>query len=118
MVSLLHENIPTEVDDYHPAFWPGPTFLDQEKTIFRALHGGKIRKGSAFSLINPFSRMWSNAKKADLKAGNMTGDGLTMGGLMVVSSKGVHYQFQEHVFGDRAPMEEVVAAAKAAVGAQ
>jgi hypothetical protein len=40
-----------------------------------------------------------------------------MGGLMVVSKKAVHYQYQEKVFGDRAPIEDVLAAAKAAVEA-
>lgn len=44
----------------------------------------------------------------------MKGDGLTMGGLMVVSSAGVHYQFLEEVFGDRAPIKDVIAAAKQA----
>lgn len=36
---------------------------------------------------------------------------------MVVSKRGVHYMFLEEVFGDRAPMQEVIAAAKAAVAA-
>ena len=47
----------------------------------------------------------------------MKGDGLTMGGLMVVSKDKVHYAFSEKVFGDRAPMDDVIAAAKAAVAA-
>ena len=47
--------------------------------------------------------------------GNLIGDGMTMGGLMVVSKNEVHYAYSEKVFGDRAPMEDVISAAKAAV---
>jgi len=118
LVDVLHENIPEEVDAYHPAYWPGEIYLDQEKTFFKALHGGQLAKGSILSFLNPFSQVWKNAKQSKhIKESNFKGDGLTMGGLIVVSKAGVHYQYQEKTFGDRAPLEEVLAAAKEAVAA-
>ena len=45
------------------------------------------------------------------------GDGYTMGGLLVVRPPGeTTYRFLEEQFGDAAPLEEVLAAAKQAAG--
>jgi len=61
----------------------------------------------------------SEAKKAGVTKHNLNGEGLIMGGLLVMKpgNKGVQYQFQERNFGDHAPIEDVIAAAKAAASA-
>ena len=50
---------------------------------------------------------------------NLVGDGLTFGGLLVVRKGGkVEYAFQEETFGDHAPPEDVLDAARKAAGAR
>ena len=36
--------------------------------------------------------------------GNLKGEGLIMGGLMIISKKGIHYSFLETEFGTHAPL--------------
>ena len=47
---------------------------------------------------------------------NQNGEGLIKGGLFVMKpgSKGVQYQYQERQFGDHAPVDDVLNAARAA----
>jgi hypothetical protein len=59
--------------------------------------------------------VWKNGKRAQTKypelEGDLKGEGRRLGGLLVVDKKGeVTYSYLEKVFGDHAPMEEVVAA--------
>ena len=50
-----------------------------------------------------------------VKDSNLTGDGLTLGGLMVFAKGGeVVWSHAESTFGDHAPMDQVLAAAERA----
>lgn len=72
---------------------------------------------SLLGLLSP--RAWANAKKAKAVVGsdhNLMGDGQTAGGVMVVSGKGVQWAAYETTFGDAPSDEEIVAAARKAVG--
>jgi len=116
LVCVVHEGIKPEIEAFRNEFWPGPLYLDEDKALYRAIGEGKVRKGSILSMLNPFGQVWKNARKvsSDVK-GNLTGDGFTLGGL-IVARKGdgrVQYAFQETTFGDAAPAREVLAAAKA-----
>lgn len=78
-----------------------------------------MAKGSLLDLLKP--SVWRNGKRAKasglVKDSNMTGDGLTLGGLLVIKQGGdVSYRYAESTFGDHAPMEEVHKAAAAAGG--
>ena len=108
-----------EVEEFKRDFWPEHLYLDEDKAFFKAVGGGKLKKGSLSAFLNPFSRIWKHAgdaKKAGVKEHNLNGEGLIMGGMFVMKpgSQGVQYQFQERNFGDHAPIEDVLAAAKAA----
>lgn len=120
LTAVLHENLPEQVAEFRGTYWPGErVFLDQNKELFTFLGGGQLRRGSLLSFLNPFSRVWANAKEASGVQGNFTGDGLTLGGLLVVKPGGeVAYAFQEETFGDHAPQEDILRAAKAASGQQ
>ena len=108
------------VDGYFPPS-VGPTYLDETKAFFTAVGGGSSpRRGSLTAFLNPFGRVWRNAKaaKESVTEHNMEGDGLTMGGLMVVSgAKGVVYAAYETTFGDAPSDDDILAAAGRAVAA-
>lgn len=116
-VVLFHEWIQREIDAFRPKFWKSDVYYDFEKGFYKALGGGKIRKGSLGTFLNPFSRFWKNARRALARVGddhNLKGDGLTMGGLFVIGkgNTGVEYMFLEQTFGDHAPVEELLQAAE------
>lgn len=112
LTCLLHENLPKEVEEFRE-YWPGPLYLDEEKAFYKWLGGGKPRQGSLMAFLNPFSEVWGHAKRASTKVAksNLKGDGLTMGGLLVLNKGIVGYHFIEKTFGVHAPIDDVVAAA-------
>eukprot|EP00884_Botryococcus_braunii_P005731 jgi/Botrbrau1/15159/Bobra.0149s0026.2 len=120
LACVAHEWIEPEIKAFNTEeYWGGDVYLDKEKAFFKALGGGKVRKGNLLAFLNPASRVWKNVKEAKevgVPESNLTGDGVTMGGLMVVrqGSGGVEYAFIEETFGDHADHDEVLAAAKAA----
>jgi len=70
-------------------------------------------------LLNPFGRALNkNASfaKSVITDGdhNLKGEGMILGGLMVINNKGIQYKFVEETFGDHAEVETVIAEAKKA----
>ena len=65
-----------------------------------------------------WTQVWKHAKvaKETVKDSNLKGDGLTMGGLVVVKkgNAGVQYAFAELNFGDHAEPADVLSACKEA----
>jgi hypothetical protein len=116
MVCVAHEWLPAEIAAFREGYWPGPIYKDEAKALFSALGSGAVRRASMLSLLNPLSRMWGHAKaaKAAGAEGNLTGDGLTLGGAMVVVGGVPVWTFQERQFGDAPTPEAVVEAVKAA----
>lgn len=114
LVCLLHENLPDEVAQFKPVFWPGELYLDTDKAFFAAVGGGKPRSMSIMGLLNPFGKAWKNASRAnkEVSSSNLKGNGLVGGGLLVMKEGEVVYAFQEKNFGDHAPLKDVLAAAK------
>ena len=119
IVCILHEWRDREVEAFYPAYWGGELYFDEAKNFHATVHGGKVRRGNVLDLLNPFSRAWKNMRRAKeggkVKDSNLIGDGLTLGGVLVFAKGGeVVYSFPEATFGDHAPFEELVAAAKKA----
>lgn len=122
MVVVVHEWREAEVAAFHPAYWGGELYFDPAKAFHAAVHGGRVRRGNIFDLLNPFSRAWRNMKRAKesgtVTDHNLVGDGMTLGGVMVFRQGGeLAYCFPEETFGDHAPFEELLAGAKAATKA-
>ena len=119
LACVLKEGLPAEVEEFKRDYWPEHLYLDEDKAFFKAVGGGKLRKGSLTAFLNPFGRVYKHAgeaKKTGVTQHNLNGEGLIFGGsfVMKAGSKGVQYQFQERNFGDHAPIEDILAAAKAA----
>ena len=122
LVCLLKENIPEQVDSFlagsgkHGEFWGAdtPLYLDNDMAFFRALGGGKLRRGGLSSFL-PFAGFWKRYAKIknDVTDHNLEGEGAIKGGLYVVSKAGIHYEHFEKDFGVAAPPEEVLAACEA-----
>ncbi|CAG8582360.1 1161_t:CDS:2 [Funneliformis mosseae] len=114
MVAIVHENLNNEVEDFNQGFWKGTVYFDKEKSFFSAIGGGKIQYAGLTNILKP--SVWSNIRR-NYKSGvggNFKGDGRVLGGLYIIKSdtKGeeVIYQYREKVWGDHAPLEEVLKA--------
>jgi peroxiredoxin len=111
---VLKEWKPEEVESFQ-AYWDGPVYLDSDMALYKTVHGGKLRKNSVLNLLNP--AVWARGRRAskDIEDSNFKGEGLILGGLMVVDTSGkIVYSFAEQDFGVHAPQDEVLAACKAA----
>lgn len=116
LVCILHEWKDREVEAFSPAFWGGELYYDAAKNFHAAVHGGKVKKGNIIDLLNPFSRAWKNMRRAKesgkVADSNLVGDGLTLGGVMVIKKGGeIIYAFPESTFGDHPPFDELLKAA-------
>jgi len=119
LVCVLKEGLPAEVAEFKDNYWRDELYLDKEMGFFKAVAGGKVKKGNLSTFLNPFSTVWkrvTEAKEAGVQTQNLNGEGKILGGLLVMrpGSRGVEYQFQERNFGDSAPVEDVLKAVEAA----
>ena len=99
-----------QIEQFHPKFWPGVLYLDEDKAFYKAIGDGKVVKGSPAALLNPFSQAWKNvrAAKENIKEHNLKGDGLKMGGDLVINKQGdIVWKHSEKTFGDLPSVDEV-----------
>ncbi|KAM3570357.1 hypothetical protein VYU27_007580 [Nannochloropsis oceanica] len=101
----------TSVDGFVEAFKGLDTFLDEGR-MFQKFLGDRWL--GVQGMLYP--SVWRNGSRATKKyptlEGDLKGEGRRLGGLLVVDGKGdVVYQYNEKVFGDHAPMDEVFEAA-------
>jgi hypothetical protein len=119
MVCILHEWRDIEVKAFAPEYWGGDLYYDKAKIFYKTVHGGSVKKGSLLALVNPFGRAFKNAKRAKasgkVKDSNFVGDGLTLGGVLVLKKGGeIEYSFAEETFGDHADFDTLLAACEKA----
>nr|CAG8450821.1 11876_t:CDS:2 [Entrophospora candida]CAG8528960.1 2024_t:CDS:2 [Entrophospora candida] len=112
MVAIVHENLDNEVEEFNNGFWKGEVYLDEKKAFYTALGGGEIRYGGYMSIFKPsvwmnIGRNWKTGVQ-----GNYKGEGRILGGLYILKpgTAGVHYQHNEKVWGDVAPLDQVLTA--------
>ena len=83
---------------------------------------GKVRTQGILGLLNPWNKAYALADEAKkrVKDSNLAGDGTVLGGLLVVrqGEGGASYMSREESFGDFAPLDEVLAAAREAAAAK
>jgi len=101
----------TSVDGFVEAFKGFDTYLDEDRSFQKFLGDRWLGVQGMF-----YPSVWKNGSRASKKyptlEGDLKGEGRRLGGLLVVDGKGeVVYQYNEKVFGDHAPMEEVYEAA-------
>lgn len=121
LVCIVHEWLDREIAAFAPEYWGGRLLLDSDRAFNAAVHGGTVKKGSLLDLLNPFGRAYKNMKRAKasgtVKDSNLTGDGMTLGGTMILRKGGaVEYSFAEETFGDHPDFGELLAAAAKAGG--
>lgn len=100
------------VKEFQEKYFRYPTYQDPDLAFYTAM--GKRKIHSLFSW-NPFtwfstlSRLGKREKGID---GNLNGEGVVLGGILVVSrEKGLVYQYDE-ITGEPLPLEEIVSAIK------
>ncbi|RIA90415.1 hypothetical protein C1645_769977 [Glomus cerebriforme] len=116
MVAIVHEILDNEVEEFNEGFWKGTVYFDKEKAFYNSLGGGKLQYAGFVSFIKP--SVWSNIRR-NYKTGvtgNFKGDGSVLGGLYIIKSdtEGVVYQYREKVWGDQAPLKQVLKACEQA----
>lgn len=107
--AVLHEKAGAE--EFVEFCKNGQTHFDEKKHFF----GPNMRRKGLFSVIGLLnSRMMRLKRNADAAGiqGNMKGDGLLLGGLVVIGpgDQGILYQNIEDEIGNRCDMEQVMAA--------
>ncbi|GFR43500.1 hypothetical protein Agub_g4588, partial [Astrephomene gubernaculifera] len=70
--------------------WPGPLYHDTSKSFYAALNGGTPLRGSVLGLLNPWGSVWQRIRAAskNVKEHNVRGEGLIMGGAMIIRRSG------------------------------
>ncbi|KAJ1658758.1 hypothetical protein IWQ61_002050 [Dispira simplex] len=116
MVAIVHEELGAL--EFQQEFWKGPLYLDADKSMFKALGQGQLRWCSSLNIANP--TVFLHGARASQKGvkGNFKGEGRILGGLYVVKAGegGVVYEYKEKIFGDHAPIEQVLEACQTATG--
>jgi len=107
----------TAVDDaglieFYSQYYPFPLYLDKEKAFYEALGNRKMKLSfNPFSLFSAISSMRKRHKAKNI-SGNMKGEGLLQGGLILFSKKDGDkpvYAYQEKT-GDEMPVDEIIEA--------
>lgn len=109
------------VAEFQSKYFAGyPLYLDESKAFYNALGNRKITSDLEGSW-NPLT-VWQGFKsigeriKAKNLEGNFRGEGLTLGGILVISPKdGVVYKYEEQT-GKEIPRQEIIDAVKRASG--
>lgn len=103
------------MDDFNKNYFPYPLYIDEEMEMYKYLGSRKLTQlpftWNPFKLYRSFKAIGERIKAKGLE-GNMRGEGLTLGGVLVYSPKsGLVYEYKE-VTGGELPVEEIAAAAQ------
>lgn len=104
------------VNEFQEKYWPHPLYLDEEKSFYEALGNRKITglsfSWNPFTLYKSFVDIGKRMKEKNV-SGNMRGEGLTLGGIFVISNKkqSIEYTYAEST-GKEIPTEEIIEATK------
>jgi len=97
-------------------FTCGPVYVDEARTFYQELGDRKIDFKLGRLFTNPLGT-WRDLKALGerLKAkgnieGNLVGEGLTLGGIMVISPSGEELYTYREVTGQEIPKDEIAAA--------
>jgi len=107
-VAIVKEDVDSEVSDFKEACWQeADIFMDEDMEFFKALYDGELRSipmykvlpGLLWTIMTGAERPWEKL------GGNLNGEGLIQGGLMIV---GKHGNVIMHKEGDQVKPEEVL----------
>ena len=82
-------------------------YVDDEKKLYKALQLGK---NSVTGLFDP--KAWKANKETSSKgiSGNLSGDGMQMGGTYVVDNGTIKFEYQQQYFGDHPELKDILKA--------
>jgi len=107
--AVLHEKFGAE--EFQEFYQHGTIHFDEKQHFF----GPHLRRKSYVSLLGllgPQMREWKRSADEKGITGNFQGDGMLLGGLVVIGpgDQGILYQHLEEDFGERCDMDQVMAA--------
>jgi len=100
--------------DFYSAYYKYPLYKDAEKAFYGALGSRTmgITTWNPFSWVGSAMNMRSRFKEKNIN-GNMKGEGLTQGGVIVFDKNGqARYAYQERT-GEELPVDEILDAVQA-----
>ncbi|KAF9972412.1 hypothetical protein BGZ73_004454 [Actinomortierella ambigua] len=118
MVCIVREKLGADL--FQSEAWKGEVFFDPEAAFYKAMGGhNKLRVAHWETLVRPsFWKHFMRNKRSGI-SGNFIGDGSVLGGLLIVNNNGtIVYEHEEKVWGDIAPVENVLQAASKLTGVQ
>jgi len=107
-----------EIKEFRP-YWPnGDVYINPDRSIYRAIGGGQLRKLSLAQLISPkaimgaYKQTWNSIRSGEVTGNLHKGNGFLLGGVMVTDQKKrLLYQWQQD-YNTLANTDEIHEAAK------
>lgn len=99
--------------DFQSNFFPYPLYRDEETTFYSALGSRKIsvKSWNPFKIWRGIREVYKRMKKKNI-SGNMTGEGLIQGGIIIFDKDGkAKYAYREET-GFEVPINDILAAVK------
>jgi len=105
--------------EFQSNYFPYPLYRDKEKTFYNALGlrklSVKFTSWNPFKIFRGFREMLKRIKKKNI-SGNMKGEGLVQGGIIIFDANGkARYAYREET-GFEVPIDDILSAIKAVRG--
>ena len=99
--------------DFHDTYFPYPLYLDPTQQFYQALGGRKIttlRTWNPWRLYRGFQEMKARLASKKGLEGNMVGEGLVQGGVIVLDRHGDVRAVYQELTGRELPVEDILEA--------
>ena len=101
------------MQEFATEYFPYPLYRDEETTFYTALGARKMKVTSfnPFKIFRALREVGKRLKKKQI-SGNMKGEGLVQGGIIIFDKAGrARYAYREET-GFEVPIEDIIAAVK------
>lgn len=100
LIAVVHENIPGSIDEFKK-YWPnGKIYLDQSRSMYKALGNHKLSIWQLFSwssIIGVYKQTFSDIRSGRITGNLSVGNGMYLGGVLVIGNKQQGMIYQWHV---------------------
>jgi len=101
--------------EFESNFFPYPLYRDESTTFYNALGSRKmsVKSWNPIKIFRGLRKVYKRLSKKNI-SGNMTGEGLTQGGIIIFDKNGkARYAYREET-GSEVPINDIIAAVKMA----